>query len=184
MCYRLDLEQGKMTQNAIPWLQIKPGAGPRHLVFHPDGGHAYIINELNSTVISATYDRDQGSLQTLQTYSTLPPNFTGPSTCADIQVSPRGDLLFASNRGHDSIAVFGIDKDPGKLSALGHQATGGKVPRSFGIDPTGTYLLVANQSSDSIVTLRIDHKLRKLLPTGIVTGVPTPTCVAFASGKH
>jgi 6-phosphogluconolactonase len=184
MCYRLDLAHRSMKPNEIPWLQLKPGAGPRHLAFHPDGQYAYVINELDSTVATAVYDRDQGSFQVVQTLTTLPPEFSGVSTCADIKVSPSGDFVFASNRGHDSLAVFKVDRRTGKLTAVGHQSTGGKTPRSFGIDPTGSYLLVANQSSDCIVTFRIDESRGKLVPVGSVTNVPTPTCVTFARGKE
>lgn len=181
MSYRLDLEQATMTPNEIPWLEAKPGAGPRHLTFTPDGRYAYIINELDSTMIAAAYQAERGSFQVIQTLSTLPEGFAGTSTCSDIQVSPSGDLVFGSNRGHDSIAIFGINRDTGRLTAQGHQATGGRIPRSFGIDPTGTFLLVANQSSNSIVTFRIDRLHGSLVPTGLVANVPTPTCLTFAS---
>jgi len=182
MSYRLDLEQATMTPNEIPWFQVKPGAGPRHLTFAPDGRHAYIIDELDSTMISVAYDSERGSFQLIETLSTLPKDFAGASTCADIHVSPSGEFLFGSNRGHDSIAIFCIDRGTGRLTAQGHQGTGGRIPRSFGIDPTGTFLLVANQSSDSIVTFRIDQLHGKLVPTGSIANVPTPTCVTFAAG--
>jgi len=183
MSYRLDLEMGSMTQNEIPWLQVRPGAGPRHLAFHPDGRHAYVINELDSTVMSAAYFPDRGSFQPMQTLSTLPADFAGASTCADIHVSPLGDLVFGSNRGHDSIAIFGVDQNTGRITALGYQSTNGKIPRCFGIDPSGAFLLVANQASDSIVTFWIDRSQRKLVQTGEITHVPTPTCLKFAVGS-
>jgi 6-phosphogluconolactonase len=180
MSYRIDAGGGTMRENEPPWLDAKPGAGPRHLAFHPDGLHAYIINELDSTVVSTVYDPVHGRLRAIQTLSTLPADFAGISACADIDVSPQGDLVFASNRGHDSIAIFGVDRSSGELALGGHQSAGGKVPRSFGIDPTGTFLLVANQSSDSIVSFRIDRTDRRLLPTGQLTHVPSPTCVKFS----
>jgi 6-phosphogluconolactonase len=124
-----------------------------------------------------SYDASGGRLRPLQTLSTLPADYIGENTCADVHVSPNGRFLYGSNRGHDSIAVFAIDERSGQLKPVEHVSTGGKTPRNFIIDPTGTFLLVANQKSDSVVTLRINGRTGKLEPTGQVVEIPTPVCL-------
>jgi 6-phosphogluconolactonase len=120
-------------------------------------------------------------LKELQTVSTLPPDFKGSSTTAEIQVHPSGRFLYGSNRGHDSIAVFAINTKQGTLRAIEHQATQGKTPRNFGLDPTGKYLLAANQASDTIVVFRIDRRSGRLKPTGQVLECGAPVCVQFVA---
>lgn len=183
MAYRFDPQRGRLEPNAVPWIKMKPGAGPRHVSFHPGGRFAYLVNELDSTVAALAYDDRAGAFELLQTVPTLPEGFAGESTCADIQVSPAGTFLYASNRGHDSIAIFRIDPRAGTLASVGHEPTQGRTPRSFGIDPGGTFLLVANQDSDTIVTFRIDSESGALRPTGHVAQVPTPVCVKILDGS-
>ncbi len=179
LVYRFDAQRGMLEAHTVPWIKMKPGAGPRHLVFHPGGAFAYLVNELDSTVVVLAYDGRSGTFECRQTVSTLPAGFAGASTCADIQVAPSGAFVYASNRGHDSIAIYRVDPVVGTLNCVGHQASGGQTPRSFGIDPTGAWLLVANQDSDTVVTLRIDPVTGKLTPTGEAAHVPTPVCVKF-----
>ena len=183
MIYRFDPKRGKLEPNAVPWIKMKPGAGPRHVCFHPGGRFAYVVNELDSTVAVLSYDGRAGTFEHLQTVPTLPEGFAGESTCADIQVSWSGMFVYISNRGHDSIVIYRIDPLVGTLSYVGHEQTQGKTPRSFGIDPTGSFLLVANQDSDSVVTFRIDADSGKLQPTDHVTQVPTPVCVKFLTAR-
>jgi 6-phosphogluconolactonase len=177
MIYRFDAVSGKLTPNQAPWVNLKPGAGPRHFVFHPNGRYAYVINELDSTIIAFTYTSARGALRAVQTISTLPSDFSGANDCADVQVSPSGKFLYGSNRGHDSIVVFAIDDRTGKLRYVQHEPTRGKTPRNFAIDPTGAYLLVANQDSDTIHTFRIDPVKGKLTPMGLTAEVPSPVCL-------
>ena len=183
MVYRFDPKRGMLEPHPTPWIKIKSGAGPRHVVLHPGGRFAYLVNELDATVVALAYDRTAGTFEYLQSVSTLPEDFEGASACADIQVSASGDFVYASNRGHDSIAVFRTDPRTGTLSCVGHASTQGKTPRSFGIDPSGRFLLAANQDSDSIVTFRIDPDSGKLRPTGHVANVPTPVCVKFFAAE-
>jgi 6-phosphogluconolactonase len=183
MVYRFDPKRGMLEANAVPWIKMKPGAGPRHISFHPGGRFAYLVNELDSTVAVLSYDGTAGTFEHLQTVPTLPEGFGGESTCADIQVSSSGTFVYTSNRGHDSIVIYRIDPLAGTLSYVGHEQTQGKTPRSFGIDPTGSFLLAANQDSDSVVTFRIDADSGKLQPTGHVTQVPTPVCVKFSTAR-
>ena len=177
MVYKLDLEAGKLLPNDVPWADTKAGAGPRHFDSHPDGRHAYVINELDSTVTAFDYEPETGTLSAVQTVSTLPEGFAGTSTCADVHVSPSGRFLYGSNRGHDSIAIFAIDENTGKLTVVGHQSTQGETPRNFAIEPAGKILLAANQESDTIVTFRVDQEAGTLEPTGQVTQVPMPVCI-------
>ena len=179
MLYRLDPSTGKLTPNDPPHASVDPGAGPRHFTFHPDGKHAYVINELSSTVTAFNYDADKGSFEAIQTITTLPEDFDGNNTTAEIQVHPSGKFLYGSNRGHNSIAMFSIDTKTGRLTALGHESSGGKTPRNFGVDPTGSYVLAANQDTDNIIVLRIDQQSGKLTPTGQSVTVGTPVCVKF-----
>jgi 3-carboxymuconate cyclase len=167
-----------LKPNDPPFVATAPGAGPRHVAFHPNGKFVYAINELNSTVTAYRYDAVKGTLTEIQTVSTLPQGFTGTNTTAEVQVHPSGRFLYGSNRGHDSIAIFAIDGE-GKLTFVGHQPTQGKTPRNFGIDPTGTYLLAANQDSDNLVVFRIDPQTGKLEPTGLTLEIPMPVCVKF-----
>ncbi len=179
MVYELDLAQGKLRPHRRPWVQVKPGAGPRHLTFHPNGRYAYLINELDSTIVAYAYDPAGGILTELQTVPALPAGFTGTSWAADVHVAPSGRTVYGSNRGHDSIAIFAIDEGTGKLTPVGHEPTQGQTPRNFAIDPTGTWLLAANQDSDTIVTFRIDPRSGKLAPAGQVAEAPTPVCLKF-----
>jgi 6-phosphogluconolactonase len=179
MIYRVDAERGMLEPNAVPWLKMKPGAGPRHLAFHPNGRFAYLVNELDSTVAALSYDGASGHFGYQGSVPTLPAGAAGPSTCADIQVAPSGRFVYASNRGHDSIAVFAVDAATGRLVVAGHAPTLGRTPRSFAIDPGGAFLLAANQDSDTVVVFGIDPADGSLRPTGTVLDVPTPVCVKF-----
>lgn len=179
MIYRFDAARGKLTPNEVPWAGVKPGAGPRHLAFHPSGRYAYVVNELDSTVTAFAYESRRGALSAVQTVSTLPGGFSESNTCAEVQVSASGKFLYASNRGQNSIAVLAIDGRTGKLRPVQHEPTGGKTPRHFAIDPTGAYLLAANQNSDTIHTFRIDPGEGKLTPTGHQVEVPSPVCLKF-----
>lgn len=179
MSYRLDTEHGKLVPNGSA--SLAPGSGPRHLAFHPNGQWAYVAAEMASTVTRLDYDPASGALTPRETVDMLPPDFKGSSTAAEIVIHPNGRLLYASNRGHDSIVVYGIDPDTGGLALVQHQPTLGKTPRSFALDPTSRFLLVANQDSDNVVTFAVDSKTGKLTPTGDSTNIPLPVCVLFAS---
>jgi len=179
MAYKFHPKRGMLEPNEVPWVKMKPGAGPRHVAFHRSGKFAFLINELNSTLASLSYDGRRGAFKVLQIVPTLPEGYQGESTCADVQVSPWGTFVYGSNRGHDSIVIYRINQRTGRLTYVGHQSTQGKTPRSFGVDPSGRFLLAANQDSDSVVTFRIGPRSGKLLPTGHAMQVPTPVCVKF-----
>ncbi|QNF33920.1 lactonase family protein [Adhaeribacter swui] len=179
--YRLDPNNGKLTRAAQPAFQTKPGAGPRHLTFHPNGKIAFLICELDSTMIALAYNETQGTFTEIQTLSTLPADFTGESYCADVHVSPDGKFLYGSNRGHNSMVVYAINPDTGQLTLVQHVSTQGNWPRNFAIDPSGRILLVANERSDDIYTYRIDQSTGQLTPTGFSVKVPKPVCLQVVS---
>ena len=183
MIFRFDARSGKLLPNEQPWVQVKPGSGPRHLAFHPSGKYLFVLNELNSTVTAFARDQRKGSLKELQTLPTLPASFSGTNSGADIHVSSDGRFLYCSNRGHDSIALFMIDSLGGGLTSIGHESTRGMTPRNFAIDPTGSFLLAANQKSDNIVVFRRDQKTGRLAATGHVVQVPAPVCLKFVGGE-
>ncbi|HVB96429.1 MAG TPA: lactonase family protein [Chloroflexota bacterium] len=177
MVYRLDLDNGKLVPNDVPWATLAPGSGPRHLDFHPNHRWVYVINEIASTVTVFEYVGSLGTLREIQTVPTLPSDFSGSSTCADVHVHPSGKFVYGSNRGHDSIAIFAIDEATGRMTSLGHEPTGGKTPRNFALNSEGTFLWAANQGTDNIVHYRIDQTSGKLTPTGQITASPTPVCL-------
>jgi 6-phosphogluconolactonase len=180
MVYRFDAEQGKLTPNDPPAAALPSGSGPRHFAFHPDGRHAYVINEMGNSVTAFDYDADRGVLTPVQTVPSLPEGLTVKgNTTAEVQVHPSGKFLYGSNRGHDTIAVFRIDAATGQLTPAGEQPTGGKTPRGFGIDPTGRYLIAGNQDSDTITVFRIDPATGGLTPTGSPVKVFKPVCVKY-----
>jgi 6-phosphogluconolactonase len=177
--YRYDADRGTLTP-AEP-ASVAPGSGPRHFAFHPDGKHAYVINEMALTITAFTYDPESGVLKTLQTASTLPagtPRDKSFST-AEVQVHPTGKFVYGSNRGQNTIAVFTVNPKSGELSPAGHQGENVKTPRNFGIDPTGKFLVVANQDGHSLVVFRIDPETGALKPTGHTVEVGNPVCVKF-----
>jgi 6-phosphogluconolactonase len=179
--YRLDTERGTLIANDPPWVMLAPGAGPRHLAFHPSGNSLFCINERNSTLTALAYEPEGAVLRELQTVSTLPDEFTDKNSCADIHIHPSGRFLYGSNRGHNSIAIFAVDAATMQLRSLGHVATAGRTPRNFAIDAAGTFLLVANQDTDTVVTFRIDQDTGALAATGQITSVPSPVCVRFVA---
>ncbi len=183
LIYRFDPGAGTLKPNDPPAGQVAPGSGPRHFAFHPDGKFAYVINELSSTITVFSYDASAGRLDEVQTITTLPAGFSGNNSTAEVQVHPSGRFVYGSNRGHDSIAIFAVDRGSGKLTAIGHESTQGKTPRNFGIDPTGRYLLAANQGTNNLVLFRIDAATGKLTATGAQATVGAPVCVKFASSR-
>lgn len=181
LAYRLDAASGRLdaVEPAPAYASPRPGAGPRQVAFHPNGRAAFVLNELDSTITACEYDAARGALRPVQTLSTLPEDFRGENTCAHVAVAPSGRFVYASNRGHDSIAIFAIDEATGRLTAAGHEPTQGRNPRAFGIDPSGEWLLAANQSTDTIVAFRLNPATGQLTASGAVTAVPTPVCVIF-----
>jgi 6-phosphogluconolactonase len=177
--YRLDAERATLTPHGHAALPA--GAGPRHLAMHPSGRFAWCINELSLTVTGFTYDAEAGGLTTIETLSTLPDDVIDRRgfTCAEIAVHPSGRFLYASTRGHDSIAMYRIDEASGRLTFLGVEPTQAKTPRHFAIAPGGKFLLAAGQSSHNVTVFAIDDETGKLTFTGHSVDVPSPACILF-----
>ena len=180
LVYRFDAAKGSLTPNDPPAADLPAGEGPRHVAFAPDRKFAYSVNELKSTVTAFSYNSAKGVLKPFQTLSALPKDFSGANDAAEIHVYPNGKYVYTSNRGHDSIAQFSIDKKTGGLTLLHNFATEGKTPRNFEFDPDGTHLLVANQDSGNIVVFAIDPATgREKLLADKEVKVPAPVCLIF-----
>lgn len=179
MIYRFDAEIGVIRANDPSHVKTEPGAGPRHITFHPNGRLAFSIQELGCTLSSYEYDPETGTLRTLQTVPALPPGFEGENTCADIHVSPDGKFVYGSNRGHDSIVAYGIIEQTGVMEYVGHYSTQGETPRNFAIDPEGNHLLAANQRTNNVVVFKIDKQSGALEASGTVEEIPSPVCLKF-----
>jgi 6-phosphogluconolactonase len=172
--YAIDTAQGELVLQGETALH--PGAGPRHLTFHPNGRFVYAINEVDSTMTAFRYDASTGALHTLQTVSTLPEGFEAENTTAEVAVSEDGRFLYGSNRGHDSIVVYSIDQETGLLSLVEHVSSGGGHPRHFSLTPGGRYLIAANRDADNLVVFRVGEDGR-LQATGTTAQVSKPVCV-------
>ncbi len=181
--YRLDPLHGRLLKEDRRFVKVRPGSGPRHLAFHPNGRYAYALCELDGSVTAFRYS-STGAFNAFQTVSTLPDDFKGASTSAEIEVHPTGRFLYTSNRGPDTIAVFHITPATCELTPVDHVSTQSKTPRHFAIDPGGNFLFVANQDSDTIVSFQIDQKKGTLAPTGPVVECAAPVCITFAAARR
>jgi 6-phosphogluconolactonase len=179
MIFKFNSAKGTLTPANPPFVAVTPGSGPRHIAFHPNGRWAFVINEMASTITGFAYDAAHGGLSELQTASTLPKDFAGNSTCAEVAIHPSGKFIYGSNRGDDSIAVFACNPSTGRLTFAQRVPTGGKTPRQFEIDPTGNWLLAANQDSDSVVVFQLDSSTGHLRPVGAPVASSNPQCVKF-----
>jgi 6-phosphogluconolactonase len=177
--YRHEPDAGTIGAHRPAFVNVEPGSGPRHLALHPSGRYAYVLAELASAVATFAWNASDGTLVQRQRVSTLPIGTTAENSTAEIVVHPTGRFVYASNRGHDSIAVFSVDVRNGHLTLLDHTPTGGRTPRNFAVDPGGRWLLAANQRSDTIVTFAIDPTKGTLTRTGTPVSVPRPVCIAF-----
>jgi 6-phosphogluconolactonase len=174
----LDLGTGLFSANTVPFAPVASGSGPRHMAFHPDRQHAYVLDELVSSITTFDYDPVRGAFIWKQTISTLPSDFSGVNTTAEIRVHPSGQFLYNTNRGHNSVTMFEIDPDTGKLSVIGWESTRGEWPRGMNIDPSGTFLYAANQNTDTIAVFNIQLSNGKLKFSTLVQ-TPTPVDVEF-----
>jgi len=174
---RLDTDSLKLLPSGQIKLSMSEGAGPRHLVFHPNNKWIYVVNELSGTV-TLVQKNEEGIYETGVSISTLPAGYTEPNTCADIHISSDGKFLYASNRGHNSIVIFGVNSTDGSLSLIGHESTRGDGPRNFSLSPDESYLLVANQLTQNIVSFKRD-KTTGMLEYVYQIEAPIPVCLLF-----
>jgi 6-phosphogluconolactonase len=177
LVYKFDSTIGKLLPREELSVETEAGSGPRHLAVHPSCKFAYLVNELDSTILALSYNTLTGKMSAFQKESLLPEDFTGESTSSDIRLTPSGDFLYSTNRGHNSIVGYKVNLSTGILSYVGHTPAKGKTPRNFAIDTERKLLIAANQDSNTIVTFWIDAKTGHLGPTGYSAEVPTPVCV-------
>ena len=179
MIYSFNNKTGKLTPAPVPYVELEPGAGPRHFDFHPNNKFAYLMEEMSGGISVYAY-KGKGQLDLIQNISALPPDFIGTVGSADIHVTDDGKFLYASNRGEsNTIGIFKINQQSGELTLVGHQSTLGKTPRNFNVDPSGNFLLVANQESDNIIIFKRDKQTGLLTDTGKKIEVGNPVCLKW-----
>lgn len=181
LVYKLNAAAGSITPNEPPYTKLTPGDGPRHFAFHPTGKLAFAIDELRSTVTPLKWDAKRGVLKPRAAVSTLPPDFKGDNSTAEIQVHPSGKWLYGSNRGHDSIAVFAVNQRTGALKRIENVPTRGSTPRNFRLDPSGQWLIAANQKGNSLTVFQVDPKTGRLTGKGEAVEISSPVCVKFVT---
>ncbi len=181
LAYRIDPATGMLAPHDPAFIQTPPGTGPRHTKFSRDGRFFYILNEIDGSISACAYDAARGAGTPIQHITTLPAGFvvTDPDRAAEIRIHPNGKFVYASNRGHESIAVFSINPD-GTLKLVEITPCGGKHPRNFELSPDGNWLVCANQNSNNLVSFKVDATTGRLTATGSVVTVPQAVCVLFA----
>jgi 6-phosphogluconolactonase len=179
--FKVDPVAAKLTPNEPAFVSTPPGGGPRHFAFHPSGKFAFATNEMTCALSVLSYDADKGELKLLETPSSLPPGVkvTPEYSAAEVQVHPSGKFVYASERGHDTLACYSFDASTGKLTYIENAPAGVKIPRNFGIDPSGKWIVCAGFDSDSVVVFSIDQNTGKLTATGQTIKIPQPVCVKF-----
>lgn len=173
---KIDTKKQNLKPASPPVVSMNPGAGPRHLDFHPNGKWIYVVNELDCTV--SLVEREGNGYRLGTSFSTLPDDFDGKNTCAHVMVSSDGKFLYASNRGHNSIAIFSINRKNGQLTPQGHESVQGETPRNFNLSPGDKYLVVANQRTNNMVSFKRDKKTGQLTPVDEIPA-PRPVCILF-----
>ena len=175
LCYRLDAGTGKLTAHQPPFTKTPAGAGPRHLIFHPNGKFVYVINEISNSITVFAWDA-AGTLTERQTIPTLPADFKGTSHCADLKLTPDGRRLYGTNRGHDSIAAYNVGAD-GRLTLIAIEPSLGKGPQNLAITPDGGLLLCANMPGKNVAVFRIDSGTGRLKSVGEPIAAVSPSCI-------
>lgn len=179
--FRFDATAGKLIAGDPAFVQVRPGAGPRHIAFHPTAPFAFVADELEASVGAYQYDATHGALTQFQVIPSAPDTFTGANTAAEINILPSGRFIFVSNRGHDSVGSFSVDAASGRLAPVQWTSSEGKGPRFCTLDPTSTFLYAANENSDTIVTFRVDGRTGRLRRTGPLIQTASPVCIVFST---
>ncbi|MCJ8329493.1 MAG: lactonase family protein [Lentisphaeria bacterium] len=177
MIYRLNHEEGTFAANSQPFVESTPGAGPRHMVFSQDGRHFYVVNELLNTVSVYDFDAQQGELTEKQTIPTIPDDYTGRTHTTDLRLRPDGKFLYATNRGHDSIAIYSVESNSGELTLVDIQESFGNGPQNLEFAAHGSLLLVANMAGENLQAFHMDPQSGKLEKLGDAFPVSGPSCI-------
>lgn len=165
--------------NEVNTLSTKPGSGPRHITFHPNGKFAYVMTELSSEVIALSFDAEKGSFKELQYISTIPEDFTENNQGSAIHLSSDGKFVYAGNRGHNSIAIYSVNQNSGELTFVDWSITEGEWPRDFVLDPSEKFVVASNQNSNTLVLFKRDEETGKLSVVQTGVHVPEAVCVKF-----
>ncbi|HSZ71683.1 MAG TPA: lactonase family protein [Cytophagaceae bacterium] len=181
--FKINVSKDRLEPTLQQFVELPKGSGPRHLVFHPNGKFAFVINELSNDIHTLAYNTTDGSLTDVSLISTLPADFKGKSYCADIHLHPNGKYIYGSNRGDNSIAAYRIDLSTGQLTLINIESTEGEFPRNFAISPNGNYLYAANQNSGTITHMKINPATGEVQSQHVVTEVKTPVCLDFFGKK-
>jgi 6-phosphogluconolactonase len=179
LAYQIEAATGKLQPRNSASIALKAGAAPRQMAFRPDALFVYVLNQKNSTVTTFSYDATTGATKEIDSVSTVPEYFDGANTAHDLRVHVTGKYLYASNRGHDSVVLFNIDKDKGTLTFVEEQGTGGRHPREFGVQPSGAHMAISLPETDQVLASRIDDTNGRLKPSGIFAEVPSPATIRF-----
>jgi len=179
LVFTFDVRSGKVALNNTPPVMLPPGSGPRHYAFHPSGKWLFTISEQGATITTFEWSPKTGTLTARSSVPTRPAEVKSGST-AEIAVHRSGRFVYGSNRGHDSIAVFGVGAD-GALTLVEYEPTRGQTPRNFALDPSGHWLIAGNQRSDTLAVFSIDQKTGALTPAGELTSVPSPVSILFVN---
>jgi 6-phosphogluconolactonase len=181
--YRFDASSGGLAPHEPAVVPVSPGSGPRHLAWHPNGRWLYLVEEISSEVGLFSWTSTTGTLQPVQSVPALPPGFAGDNTSAEILVHPTGRFVYASNRGHDSLAAFAVAESSGTLTPLQHVPSGGRTPRYMTFDLTGRWLLATNLDSDTVAIFGIDRDTGRLTLHGDPLAVRRPFGIAFVQAR-
>jgi len=179
--YHVDPAKTAVSPADPPFVSVSAGSGPRRLALSPNEKSLYVNHETDSKV--SVFAIDRGTLKEIQQISTLPPDFTGRNTTAEIQIDKPGRFLYVSNRGANSIAVYAVDAGKGTLTLQGFVPALGKSPRNITIDPTGRYFFAADQFSNNVVIFSVDAKNGQLTPTGQQLQMDQPASVFLVKSE-
>ena len=178
--FRFDANSGELSPTAQGSAVARSGSGPRHACFHPTLPVLWVLNEIGSTLTTYWWDAERGHLRPAQIVPSVPADYTGENTAAEIAASSDGRFVYCSNRGHDSVGLFSANADTGLLTSMGWEPSRGRTPRYIGFDPSRRVLFGANEQSDTIVSWRMDPATGRLVRTGQVVRNPSPVTIAFA----
>jgi 6-phosphogluconolactonase len=181
MVYQIEKINGKFKEYLRQVIKLPPGSGPRHIAVHAENKLVCVLNELTATI--TLMHNDNGHLESLNTYQTLPKEFKAVSGAAAIRISENGKFIYISERGDDWITVLKISNDAETMEIIGRQKSMGKTPRDINIDPTGNWLLAANQDSDSIAIFKIDKNTGMIKPEHLVENIKSPVCLEWLPVK-